>query len=397
MARLGWPAPERQEEAIDDAEYDLALLTPLLGADPATTIGTAHYLLGANQHLGRALRARARRWLRRWTPADGLVEPDELGRVALARHQLAARSFSPTALQHFAVCPYRFFLQAIHRLKPREEPVAIEVLDPLTRGALFHDVQYAVLSELRADGRLPVAPDTVEGALTAVDVVLDQVAARYREELAPAIARVWEDGINGIRADLREWLRREAERGGGWVPHRFELSFGLAEGERANADPASVAGAVAVAGSLQLRGSIDLVERHERGVLRATDHKTGKARAREGVVVGGGEILQPVLYALACEQLLPEPVEAGRLYYCTATGGFEERVVPLDENSRRAAREVVEIIERALETGFLPAAPLARACRYCDYRAVCGPYEEIRTKRKPADRLADLARLRNMP
>ncbi len=395
-ARLGWPAPERPEDAIDDAEYDLALLTPLLGADPATTVGTANYLLSANPHLGRALRARARRWLRRWTPADGLVDVDELGREALAPHQLTARSYSPTALQNFAACPYRFFLQAIHRLEPREEPVAIEALDPLTRGALFHDVQFAVLTKLKADGLLPVRDANFARARTIVDEVLADVAARYHEDLAPAIERVWQDGIEAIGADLREWLRLESQSDGSWVPHRFELSFGLAGRGRANADPASVPEPVPVTGALRLRGAIDLVERHVRGAVRATDHKTGKVWAGRGVVVGGGQILQPLLYALACERLLPEPVEAGRLYYCTAAGGYTERVVPLDERGRRAAAEVAATVERALVDGFLPAAPIERACTYCDYRSVCGPYEEMRVKRKPTDRLTGLLRLRGM-
>ena len=95
--------------------------------------------------------------------------------------------------------------------------------------------------------------------------------------------------------------------------------------------------------------------------------------------------------------MLPEPVAAGRLYYCTTTGSYEERVVPLDENSRAAASTVVTILDRALRDGFLPAAPASRACEYCDYRPVCGPYEETRTKNKPGDRLRDLARLRSMP
>ena len=396
-ARLGWPAPEDPEQAIDDAEYDLALLGPLLEADPKTTIGTARYLLGANVHLARALRARAHRWWKRWTPADGFVDPDDLGRQALAAHQLGARSYSPTALQHFAACPYRFFLQAVHRLKPREEPIAIEVLDPLTRGSLFHEVQFGLLSQLKADGLLPVRPENLTRARDRVDAILDVVAARYRDQLAPAIPRVWDDGINGIRADLREWLRRAAEEEGGWIPDRFELAFGLAARERGEADPASVPDPIGVAGALKLRGSIDLVERHPRGALRVTDHKTGKARAAAGVVIGGGEILQPVLYALACEQLLPEPVEAGRLYYCTAAGGYEERTVPLDDRSRAAAGEVAAIVERGLADGFLPAAPVARACTWCDYRPVCGPYEEIRLKRKPRERLAELQRLREMP
>ena len=46
--------------------------------------------------------------------------------------------------------------------------------------------------------------------------------------------------------------------------------------------------------------------------------------------------------------------------------------------------------------GFLPAAPAKDACRWCDYRPVCGPYEEQRVRRKPKDRLADLQRLRGL-
>jgi RecB family exonuclease len=394
--RLGWPAPARPADAIDEAEYDLALLAPLLHADPRMTAGTARYLLTANPHLGRALRARARRWLRRWTPADGLVDPDALAREALAAHQLGARSFSPTALQHFAVCPYRFLLQAIHRLAPREEPAAAETLDPLTRGALFHEVQFAVLTRLRAEDRLPIRPATLERALVLLDEALDAAAARHEEMLWPAIRRVWQDGIDGVRADLREWLRRLAEVDDGWRPYRFELGFGLAGRERPEGDPASVPEPVPVAGGLLLRGSIDLVERHPRGAFRATDHKTGKVRAERGVVVGGGEVLQPVLYALACERLLGGPVEAGRLYYCTADGGYEERLVPLDEESRASAAAVAGAVGRALAEGFLPAAPKMGACAWCDYRAVCGPHEEQRTSRKPPERLAHLQHLRSL-
>lgn len=396
-ARLGWPAPKDPRAAIDEAEYDLALLAPLLHADPETTIGTATYLLGANPHLARALRARARRWLKRWTPSDGLVDPDADALAALARHQLSARSYSPTALQHFAVCPYRFFLQAVHRLEPREEPVAIEVLDPLTRGGLFHEAQFEILTALREGDLLPVRPETLEASLAIADAKLDAVAEKYRDELCPAIPRVWDDGIGALRADLRQWLRLASKADDGWVPHRFELSFGLKDRDRPAADPASVPDPVRLDGGLQLRGSIDLVERHARGALRATDHKTGKVRAGSGVVVGGGQVLQPVLYALAIEKLLPEPVESGRLYYCTADGGYLERVVELNDEARRGARTITDVVGRALAQGFLPAAPDKGACRWCDFRPVCGPFEEIRVARKPKDRLEDLKTVRELP
>jgi len=396
-ARLGWPAPAEPRDAIDEAEYDLALLAPLLHADPETTAGTASYLLQANPHLARALRARGRRWLRRWTSADGLVDPDELARAALARHQMSVRSYSPTALQLYASCPYRFFLQAVHRLAPREEPVAIEVLDPLTRGALFHDVQFGVLERLRDDGLLPLRPTAVGKAFGVLDAVLDAEAARAREALAPAIPRVWDDEIDGLRADLREWLRRAAADDAGWVPERFELAFGLKADEREHSDPASVSDPVPVGGPLVLRGSIDLVEARGDGSLRVTDHKTGKAWAKDGVVVGGGTVLQPLLYALAAERILGRPVVSGRLYYCTATGEYAERVVPLDRAGREALTRVVEVIDAALRDGLLPAMPQPGACLFCDYRRVCGPYEETRTQRKPPHRFEALRELRGMP
>ncbi|HEY9501013.1 MAG TPA: PD-(D/E)XK nuclease family protein, partial [Pyrinomonadaceae bacterium] len=331
-ARLGWPAPDRSEDAIDEAEYDLALLANLLTQDADEAIGSAHYLLSANEHLARALRARSRRWLRRWTPNDGLVDPDELARQSMANQQFSARSFSATALQNYANCPYRFFLSAVLRLEQRQEPAPIELIDPLTRGSLFHETQFEVLTSLKSEGLLPLQPESLDEAFELVDVSLDRLASELEDQLAPAIPRVWQDGINSIRADLREWLRRSSTSDQ-WVPEKFELSFGLSDRGPRNSDPASIKEPVEVIGDLKLRGSIDLVEQAANGNYRVTDHKTGKARAAKGTVVGGGKYLQPLLYALACNKLLSMRVESGRLYYCTADGGYEERVVSLnDEN-----------------------------------------------------------------
>jgi ATP-dependent helicase/nuclease subunit B len=396
--RLGWPVPENCTEAIDDIEFDLAVLDRLIDADPKATTGAAHYLLDVNPHLGRALRARARRWLRKWTPNDGLVDPTAEERTALERHQLDARSYSPTALQNFAACPYRFYLQAILRLEPREEIEAIEVIDPLTRGALFHEVQFEVLTALRAAGVLPVKADTLEAAQTTLENAIEVVVERHHDRLAPAIERVWLDGIDSMRADLREWMRRMAEDDGRFRPEHFELSFGLRG--RAQTDPASVENPVALASGISLRGSIDLIERGTDGRLRATDHKTGRVRAAKDLMIGGGKTLQPLLYALAAERILEEPVEGGRLYYCTAAGGYEERSAILDSSARESIGRFARILHEALG-GFLPAAPDDGECQYCDYRRVCGPYEERRVQRKSEAegvriRLKDLLELRKM-
>jgi hypothetical protein len=115
-------------------------------------------------------------------------------------------------------------------------------------------------------------------------------------------------------------------------------------------------------------------------------------------------VLQPTLYALAVEALFGGRVHAGRLWFATARGGYVERLVPLDgaagEANRRAALDVLQVIDRALARGFLPAAPVHNACAQCDFATVCGPHEDRRTTRKIRrandERLQDLTALREM-
>lgn len=394
QARLGWPAPKSPAEAVDDTEFDLAVLDGIFrGGEPSK--GRARYLMDANPFVARALRARFARWTQpRWTPWDGLVAPPDFARPALAAHQFASRSWSPTALQHFAACPYRFFLSAIQRLTPLEIPDVIEQLGPLERGSLTHEVLFHVMTALRKAGTV-LSRDNVEAAFPLLDETLARVARDYSDKFVPVIRRIWDDGIESIRADLRQVLRAAAEMPR-WQPWRFELAFGLTR--REEADESSTPQPVKLDCGVQVRGSIDLVERSQADTLRATDYKTGKARAEDGDVVGGGRQLQPLLYALVLEKLFPDQrVEAGRLFYCTQAGGFSAVEIPLTEQTRATVAEVMAVIGASLEAGFFPTAPDKGECRFCDFRAVCGPDEERRVKEKMKAGLEGLSRVRGLP
>ena len=167
------------------------------------------------------------------------------------------------------------------------------------------------------------------------------------------------------------------------------------------ADPHSVPGAVDLDCGIQLRGSIDLVERHPSGFVRVTDHKTGKADGKPDQLVDGGKSLQPVLYALAAEKLLRREAKGRR------ADGSISALPPaaLPSTSFRSMSQRVEppievaetIIGEAIGRPFLPAAPDKGQCEWCDYRVVCGPYEEQRTARKPEENLEPLLQLRGLP
>jgi CRISPR/Cas system-associated exonuclease Cas4 (RecB family) len=387
--RLDWPAPRRAEDAIDEAEFDLAKLRE---AEP----GAGRYLTQANAHLARSLRARAGRWRPKWFPSDGLVDAGALALAALSKHRLLQRAYSPSSLQMYSSCPYKFLLHSLHRLEKREEPEGIQQLDPLTRGEIFHATQFQLMQELSSKKALPVTRGNRGAALETADRVLKQVAAKYYDDLAPAIPRVWKNEIDDLQTDLRAWLIDVSERAVEWTPVHFELSFGLKTDEER--DRSSTLDPVTIEGAGIVRGSIDLVERHNTtGLLRITDHKTGSFPQRPPIYTGGGSVLQPVLYSIAASKLLGAEVASGRLYFCTRKGDYKDVQIRFTAEARDALETVLHTIDDALATGFLPAAPKPDACEYCDFRIVCGPYEAERTARKRKDRVQPLIQLRELP
>lgn len=375
-ARLNWPAPKEAASAIDDAEFDLVTIAGGQGL---------RYLVEANPHVARSLRGRWTRWKRSWQPADGLITVNTTALEALDRQRLTKRAWSPSALENFAVCPYKFALHGIYRLKPRDESEQLQQMDPRTRGALFHEIQFELFQDLQRAALLPVNDERLPEALKRADVMLDRVAEKYQENLAPAIPRVWKSEIEDLRTDLRGWLQHVARNDDDWLPVQFELEFGKDE-------PLALEG-------VHLRGKIDLLEKHVSGdAFRVTDHKTGKRPETIPRWVGGGRSLQPLLYGLAAEQLLGSPVEGGRLLYATQRGGYTPVEIKLDDRARLFLQKLLGDIDASIEGGFLPPAPAADACKICDYRIVCGPYEERRLGKKDRQdvRLEPLTEIRGM-
>jgi CRISPR/Cas system-associated exonuclease Cas4 (RecB family) len=396
-ATLAWPAPSTPEEAIDDQEHDLAVLRRLLDeTNPDAVKGHAHYLLKLNECLRRSVVDRWARGQCRWSPNDGLTRVQPYTRAALASQRLSARSYSASALQLFSACPYQFVLSAVYRLRPFEQPEPLQRMDPLTRGSLFHEIQASFFRTLQSRSLLPVTASTIDSARAVLDGAIEQVGLRSHDELVPAVERVWQDELATIRRDLHAWLEYLARDGEEWLPVFFELAFGQVPGER---DEHSMRDDVVIDGRFKLRGAIDLIEEHaQTKALRITDHKTGRRPERiEKVLIGGGAVLQPVLYSMAVETALEREVSHGRLFYCTSTGSFFSHPILLDERSRAAGLEALEVVDRAIENGFLAAAPTEEACDRCDFRPVCGSDVYRRVGRKPPEALADLAALRSRP
>ena len=307
-ATLAWPAPPDPHEAIDDQEHDLAVLRQLLDEhDREAVKGHAHYLLKLNECLRRSVIDRWARGEPRWSVNDGLtrVSPryPRSARGAAA-HRAPLFALGAAALLRLPVpVRARRDLPAAAARAARAAPAhgSADARQPLSRdpGALLRHAEDACRAA--GDRRRRSMPRSACSTRWPM-----RWPARKYDELAPAVDRVWNDEIASIRRDLHAWLHYLARDGAEWLPRYFEFGFGSVPGER---DASSVRDEVTLPGGFKLRGAVDLIEEHRATkVLRVTDHKTGRKPDRiEKVIIGGGAVLQPVLYAMAVEAALRRP------------------------------------------------------------------------------------------
>ena len=155
------------------------------------------------------------------------------------------------------------------------------------------------------------------------------------------------------------WVRRLPEAGD-WIPNYFEFSFGLRTLPKRR-DPHSLPDPVLVDGRFKLRGSIDLdraEERHDDPARHGSqdrqepdDLEDGHRRRRHAAAGA----LQPRGAAGARRDGDIRPAVllhgAGRLHRSRD---------PDQRGEPRAGLEALEIVDRAIELGFLPAAPAER-------------------------------------
>ncbi|MGI9458186.1 MAG: PD-(D/E)XK nuclease family protein, partial [Aeoliella sp.] len=248
-------------------------------------------------------------------PYEGVIQ-GELVQAALAQRFNAGHLWSPSQLESYATCPFRFFSEHLLKLEPLSE-LALRG-DARRRGSLLHQVLATIHQQLSR------AAAPLEAHFADVELV--------EHFLAALDATVRRAPLRGIEQSLREIERREIES---WAPKYaeqesiyrqqwehldqsptpayFEVRFGPDIRTRGDdlADPASTAVPFELdLGDEQIRltGQIDRVDIGRVGqvtVFNIIDYKSGKREVKLNLdKVRSGHQLQLPLYALATEQLL---------------------------------------------------------------------------------------------
>jgi ATP-dependent helicase/DNAse subunit B len=228
------------------------------------------------------------------------------------------RPWSASALESYAACPARWFVERVLRpdaLDPEAEPLAA--------GTVIHAVLKDVLDGLRERTGVGLpTPATLSQAIALVDASLQnhcEHSLLANDPARHALAR------RHMQADLEGLMEHMASQPATFLPTHLELGFGFGESEDERSLPTFQLG-----GGVQIRGRIDRIDVSDDGRALVYDYKRrGRASSMPAAKWLSASSFQVALYMRACRDLLG----------LDTVGGFYQPVVGADLRARGVVAE----------------------------------------------------------
>lgn len=376
-------------------ERDLASLS-------RSRAGTGHYLFSSNARLRDGIEAAQSRMPGRKRLGGRQKKRDgarELSRWegGVGKNQVpppsSASPSSPTALESFAACPFRYFLSHVLRVSELQKPEDTLRIAASDRGTLIHTVLERFFKETlgRPDA---TAPWSREERQRLAEIGAEE-CAKVEERGLTGRGLLWEVDQKRILRDLMTFLdydeRWRVESG--FVFAQGELAFGTKARPSEARVPYPAVAVPTTAGTIAFRGKIDRVDRHPDGRIAVIDYKSGSAFGFEGVAgadaqerLDAGKRLQLPIYALAAEQALAPPpgTEVQALYWFVSEAAqFEQRGYTVTAAEAELLASTLATFAGTIKAGLFPANPgkpdqnKPKNCRFCDYDSICQAGDRI--------------------
>ena len=299
------------------------------------------------------------RVLNRLKPGPGAMD-GIIGRDEAFLKRLKARGLSPSALQSFCQCPFKFFASRLLRLEEDEGSSDMGDISTQFRGKLYH----AVLERFHRLRKESSGGDAEKLLAESLEAELPEGAWR-RLGLYPVL---WEATRRRLASNLRRVVARDLDElaATGFAPSYFETELS-----------AEVEG-------LRLHGRVDRIDLDEKGGrLRVIDYKSTWRKGGLVKFVEGMKALQPPLYlelAGAWERAAGYEIVGARYYALEdgeeTTGHKAVQEFPAEDwqRLRRKFLANLGVFVKLMGRGsFLitPDEERGGACEYCDFPSVC--------------------------
>ena len=357
--------------AADAADYRLTRLV-----DHPKARLASHRAIAGDMRMVRALEARNAKWVRALTEWDGVVGGD-FGRVRAIGSE--GRMLSPSQLETWAACPYRYFLGRVLGVQGAADEEEDEI-SPLERGSLVHRVLERFVAEGGDSGERLMA-------------LADSEFADAERRGVTGYWLLWEIEKERIRERLENFYELEYAPGTGWLSGRAESRAEVAFEELV---------AVPELGDLWVRGKIDRVDVMADGGARVRDFKTGRPDSYRGnsqntLTVGNGRALQMPVYWAAARRMYPDAGDVVATYCFPLADRYTHDVQAYSgtDEQRDAFHRTLRRIVGSARAGAFPATPESESdawggtnCGYCDFKRLCPARRRQIWERKAGDRRA---------
>ena len=307
-----------------------------------------------------------------------------------------AKPVSPSRLETYATCPYRYFVRYALGVDAVTEPEETERIDALERGSLIHAILERFLKQIGRDD-----PPRPEARARHLELLREVAAEEGREREARGVTGrplIWAMDQRQIEDDLVRWYSAEVKEAAQTAlrPGAFEVGFGGARFGFGEESPLSTQEPITIrAGDrdLLLQGRIDRIDWDDaREAFRVIDYKTGKVRGSTAAVFDKGRALQLPVYLHAAAAALgmnPERGEA-QYFYVSNGGGYRRKVItgPALAERQEELEQILTTIVDGVDGGFFAPNPGGKArpnCAYCEVRDICDAHVERIAERKSLD------------
>ena len=386
--RVRWEPPGPPDDALDGWEYDVRAYRQAPGGQAIP------YTEALSDCFRMAVRMDTLRWSRRELgPYDGKIREAHLLARLLAEHRPEACPLSPSRLEAYAQCPFRYFLQYVLGIEEFAEPVEEVEIAAVERGRLIHEWYREVYAQKLTGRLLGELRDSEIGAVVEfASAQIERLGAGHAA-VRPA---VWAATKRELLGQLVRVLRMERAENADAAPQRYEFAFG--PGQPAGAFRFPLAGGRAI----QVQGRIDRLDRLGSEGVQIVDYKSGR-RGTAGYRAdsfAGGRQLQLPLYLLAASAALGRQRGRARYLFIQEARFLDEFTVEKLCSRAQDLRRIVDLVLSGIRSGdFFPLPPADRPgrehCRqYCAFRAVCGPARaKLAAVKDHAGNVSDLGRL----
>ncbi len=316
------------------------------------------------------------------TDRDGMIDkPPERW------NDLKEKGFSPTALETYARCPFRFFAKHVLRLDELDDFEEIAELESRDIGDLLHEIFERFFSSRTHD-----APADASAPLSrAIEMTLNG----YEKKAPVGHPFLWRRTRRTLRALAEGYIGRglESLRESGFQPVAYERRADITLPD----DPSFPS----ILRRMKIHGRLDRIDRRESeaGVeLRVVDYKytAGKAVAKRNLEqeTVRGRRLQPAFYALLARADEPDAKVSAELHYVAPNwpeNASRRYALPSDAWESGWAMEMGKTLSEIL-TGIrdgqfyiIPQDGEGSHCRTCPYQVLCRRNHRPTRYRRTAD------------